>query len=174
MPFQQLPEDTLVTFELQGELPIFQERYVSPQAGTVVLRGFFNQSAHMELPDGTRYRTLSARKDEEHVNQLAYPIVRLPGRLQVCRLRTPLDLDKGQVPKLRFVTLLEDQYYVFRQITAGQRGFELWDSMEMSRLVQREPGGSLVSNLRVLAPVPTFFLLLFPWLDSQTIPYSVS
>jgi hypothetical protein len=108
------------------------------------------------------------------VNQLAYPVVRLPGRLEVCRLRTPLDLDKGRIPQLRFTVLLEDQYYVFRQITAGQRGFELWDSMEMQRLVQREPGGSLVSNLRVLAPVPTLLLLLFPWLDSQTIPYSIS
>jgi hypothetical protein len=47
----------------------------------------------------------------------------------------------------------------------------MWDSMEMQRLVEREPGGSLIDPVRVLAPVPTVLVLLFPWLDSQTVVY---
>ena len=40
MLYQELAEGTLVTFNLEGALPIFQERYVSPQAGTPhVVRG---------------------------------------------------------------------------------------------------------------------------------------
>jgi hypothetical protein len=171
MAFEVLPEDTLVTFELQGALPIFRERYASPQAGTVLLKGLFNQSAHLEMKDGTRYRTLSPRRDEERLTEMAYPLVRLPERAEVCRLLTPIKLEQGRVPQLRFTTILDNQYYILKQIRAGQRGFELWDSLEMHRLIEREPGGSLIAPLRVLAPVPTLLVLLFPWLDSQTVMY---
>ena len=100
---------------------------------------------------------------------IAYPLVRLPGKVEVCRLLTPIQLDKGH-PQLRFTTTLDDQHYIFRQVSLGQRGFELWDSMEMQRLVQREPGRALIADLRILAPIPVLLALLFPWLDSQSIP----
>ena len=170
MSFEYLPEDSRVTFELQGGLPIFREQYGSPQAGTVVLKGLFNQSAHMELRDGTQYRTLSAQRDKEQLNMIAYPLIRLPENVEVCRLLTPIHLDKGH-PQLRYTTTLDNQHYIFRPIGAGQRGFELWDSMEMHRLVQREPGRTLIASLRILAPIPTLLALLFPWLDSQSIPF---
>ena len=174
MSYHELAEGTLVTFNLEGALPIFQERYVSPQAGAVVLRGFFNQRANLEPPSGTRYRTLAPRKDKVQVNMLAYPVVRLPDRAEVCRLLSPRHLDKGHTPQMRFTTLLENQYYIFKQVSAGQRGYELWDSMEVERLVQVEPGGSLVPNLRVYAPVPALLVLLFPWLANQAILYRQS
>ena len=44
--------------------------------------------------------------------------------------------------------------------------------MEMHRLVEREPGGSLIASLRLLAPVPALLVLLFPWLDGQTVMHS--
>ena len=171
MSYYELAEGTLVTFNLEGALPIFQERYVSSQAGTVVLRGFFNQRAILEPMGGARYRTLAPRKDKEQLNKLAYPVVRLPDRVEVCRLLSPLHLDKGRTPQMRFTTLLDDQYYIFKQVSAGQRGYELWDSMEIDRLVRVEPGGSLVPNLRVYAPVPALLVLLFPWLANQAILY---
>jgi hypothetical protein len=171
MSYHELAEGTLVTFDLEGALPIFEERYVSPQAGTVVLRGFFNQRAILEPPGGNRYRTLAPRKDKEQLNMLAYPVLRLPEKVEVCRLLSPLHLDKGQTPQMRFTTLLDNQYYIFKQVRAGERGYELWDSMEMDRLVRVEPGGSLVSNLRVYAPVPALLVLLFPWLANQAILY---
>jgi hypothetical protein len=171
MSYHELAEGTLVTFNLEGALPIFQERYVSLQAGTVVLRGFFHQRAFLEPLGGARYRTLAPRKDKERLDMLAYPVVRLPDRVEVCRLLSPLHLDKGQTPQLRFTTLLDDQYYIFKQVSAGQRGYELWDSMEVERLVRTEPGGSLIPNLRVYAPVPALLVLLFPWLVNQAILY---
>ena len=174
MSFHELAEGTLVTFNLEGALPLFQERYVSPQAGTVVLRGFFNQRAFLEPLGESRYRTLSPRKDEEQLDKLAYPVVRLPEKVEVFRLRTPLHFEKGQLPQMRFMALLDNQYYIFKQVSAGQRGFELWDSMEMERLAQVEPGGSLVPNLRLNAPVPALLVLLLPWLANQTILYKQS
>jgi len=172
MPLEYLSEDTRVTFELQGGLPVFREQYVSPQAGSVVLRGLFNTSAHLRLRDGTQYRTISARRDDQQLNMIAYPLVRLPEKVEVCRLLTPIRLDRGH-SRLRFTTTLDDQHYIFRQVSAGQRGFELWDSMEMQRLVRREPDRSLIAGLRILAPVPTLLALLFPWLDNQSIPFKL-
>lgn len=171
MSYHELAEGTLITFNLEGALPIFQERYVSPQAGTVVLRGFFNQRAWLEPIGGERYRTLGPRKDKEQLDKLAYPVVRLPDKVEEFRLLSPLHLDKGRLPQMRYTALLDDQYYVFKQVSAGQRGYELWDSMEAERLVQIEPGGSLVPNFRANTPVPALLVLLFPWLASQTILY---
>ena len=171
MPFHEIAEGTLVQFNLEGALPIFQERYVSPQAGTVVLRGLFNQRAFLEPIGGERYRTLGPRKDKERLDKLAYPVVHLPDRTEVFRVLTPLHLDKEQTPQMRFTALLDDQYYVIKQVKAGDRGYEIWESMEMERIVQVEPGGSLVPNLRVLYPVPALLVLLFPWLANQTILY---
>jgi hypothetical protein len=169
---EYVPEGSRITFELQGSLPIFRETYVSPQAGTIVLKGLFNQRAHIELKDGTRYRTLPARKDKTFPTDLSYHVVHLPDKSKVFTLRTPLNLPKGTVPRLRFVTSLDEQQYVFRQITAGRRGFELWDSLEMNKLVERETRpAKLVNDLNVLAPVPAVLIMLFPWFDSQTIMY---
>jgi hypothetical protein len=167
MGIEYLAEGTLVTFELAGSLPIFREQYVSPQAGRVVLKGFFNPSAHLEMKDGTRYRTLSPRRDVEHSSEMAYPLVRLPERAEVCHLLTPIRIESGGVPRLRFTTVLDNQSYVLRQITAGQRGFELWDGTEMNRLSKHEPRGSLIAPLRLLAPVPALLVLLFPWLIAR-------
>jgi hypothetical protein len=167
-----IPEETLITFELQGALPIFRETYHSPQVGTVTLKGFFNQSAHIELEDGTRYRTLGPRKDKLYPTDLTYPVVHLPDKSAACYMRTPLNLPKGTMPRLRFTTLLDEQQYVFKQISPGRRGFELWDGVEMNRLVERETySAKLIPNLTVLVPVPTLLILLFPWLDSQTVLY---
>jgi len=171
MSFHELAEGTSVTFNLEGALPILQERYVSPQAGTVVLRGFFNQRAFLEPPGGDRYRTLSPRKDKEQLNKLAYPVVRLADKAEVFRLLSPLHFEKGQTPQMRYTALLDNQYYIFKQVSAGQRGYELWDSMEMERLVQVEPGGSLGPHFRGNVPVPALLVLLFPWLANQTILY---
>ena len=172
MALEYLPEDTLVTFNLEGSLPIFREQYVSPQAGKVVLKGLFNQSAHLEMKDGTRYRTFAPQRDKERFSEMAYPVVRLPGRVEVCRLLTPIKLEQSGRPQLRFTTTLDNQHYIFRQISAGQRGFEMWDSMEMNRLIEREPGGSLIAPLRLLAPAPALLVLLFPWLDNQMVARS--
>jgi hypothetical protein len=162
---------TRVTFELQGSLPIFRETYRSPQAGTVVLKGLFNQSAHIELLDGTRYRTLAPRKDMLYPNDLTYPVVHLPDKSEMFNLRTPLRFPKGAVPKLRFSASLDDRQYVFKQISPGQRGFELWDGMEMNKLADRGSSAKLIADLTLLVPVPAILILLVPWLDSQTIMY---
>jgi len=164
--FHHLPQDTRVTFKLQNRLPIFREHYTSAQAGTVILKGFFHQTAHIELLDGSRFRLANPRRDDEYPDHLAYPLIRLPERTEVCRLRTPLRLE-GSTPRLRYTTVLENTRYVFRQISAGKRGFELWDSIEMTRLVERIPGSVLLSELIIHAPVPAVLVLLFPWLDSQ-------
>jgi hypothetical protein len=168
---EYLESGTRVTFELGGGLPIFREEYRSPQAGTVVLKGLFNQSAHMELLDGTRYRTLSVRKYSEYPTEIVYPVVYLPDKSELCLLRTPIHYDKGSAPRLRFVTDLDGQGYVFKQITAGQRGFELWDILEMNKLVTRPASAKLIRDLDIVEPIPTVFALLFPWFDSQTIVY---
>jgi hypothetical protein len=167
-----IAEGTCVTFELCGTLPIFRETYHSPQAGTVVLKGLFNQSAHIELEGGARFRTLSPRKAPAYPTELSYPVVCMPDKRAICTLRTPLKLDKGSVPKLRFVTSLDDQPYVFRQITAGQRGFELWDGLEVNKLVERDTSpAKLIRDSNVLIPVPALLIMLLPWLDNQTIMY---
>ena len=167
-----IPKETLITFELQGALPIFRETYHSPQVGTVILKGLLNQSAHIELEDGARYRTLSPRKDKLYPTDLTYPVVHLPDKSAVFYMRTPLNLPKGTIPRLRFTTSLDEQQYVFKQISPGQRGFELWDGMEMNKLVEREiSSAKLIPNLTVLVPVPALLILLFPWLDSQTVLY---
>jgi hypothetical protein len=162
---------TQVSFELGGGLPIFREEYHSPQVGTVVLKGLFNQSAHIELLDGTRYRTLSVRKDNRYPTDIVYPVVHMPGKTELCLLRSPLHYEKGSVPRLRFTTEFDGQGYVFKQITAGQRGFELWDRLEMNKLVDRTASPKLIRDLVIVEPVPAFFALLFPWFDSQTIMY---
>jgi hypothetical protein len=169
MPLAYLEEDTRVIFELQGTLPIFRERYVSSQAGTVVLKGFFSQTAHMETLDGTRYRTLQPKRDRALPNQIVYPIVYLPHKDRAFRLLSPLkDTGSGPIPRLRFTTTLDDGQYVFRQARAGRREFELWDGMEMQKLVRREPGRALIADSTVLIPVPAVLVLLLPWLDNQT------
>lgn len=168
-PFPCLPKGQ-VRFQLQGSLPIFRERYMSPQAGQVVLKGFFNQTAHMELPDGTRYRTQPPRRDDEFADQLAYPVIHLPSRERVFQLRTPIRLGQGSAHQLQFTTVIDNQQYVYKQVSAGKRGFELWDSTEMLKIVARNPGEALISQLTVLEPVPTVLVLLFPWLDNQMIP----
>ena len=168
MSLEYLAEDTRVTFELQGTLPILRERYLSPQAGTVVLKGFFSPRAHVETLAGRRYRTLAARKDKTLPNQIVYPVVDAD-RNEVFRLSTPLKFAEGASPRLRYTTTLDDQQYAFRQISPGRRGFELWDAMEMQKLVRREPGAKLVADATVLISVPAVLVLLLPWFDSQTI-----
>ena len=171
--FHYLPQGR-VRFQLRGRLPIFQERYVSPQAGQVVLRGFFNQTAHMELPDGTRYRTLSPRRDDAFADQLVYPIVRLPDKDGVLELRTPIRVEGGSAPQLRFTTVIDDRQYLYKLLSAGKRGFELWDSTERQKIIARVPGQALISQVTLLEPVPAVLVLLLPWLDNQLIPSRTS
>jgi hypothetical protein len=125
----------------------------------------------MELDDGTQYRTLRVRKDSRYPTDITYPVVRLPEKAELCLLRTPLHYDKGSVPRLRFATELDGRGYIFKQITAGQRGFELWDQLEMNKLVTRPASAKLVRDLSILEPIPAVLALLFPWFDSQTIMY---
>jgi len=167
---EYLPENERIVFSLQGQLPILREQYVSPKAGKVVLKGLFNQSAHIEMLDGTRYRTLGAKKGDKLSNSLEYPVVRLPDKVEVARLRTPLRLQKGVVPQLRYSVALDGQQYVFKQTSPGRRGFELWDGMEMEKLVERGKP-ALIPDVILLAPVPVLLVMLFPWVDSQTIMY---
>lgn len=166
-----VPENTFVSFELQNSLPIFRERYYSPELGTVLLVGLFNQKARLELLDGRRYRTLGPRKIDNYPNDLVYPVVHMPDKSEAFLLHSPLRFQKGTLPRMRFSTQFDGHDYVYRQITAGQRGFELWDGMEMNKLVRREAPTKLMPDLTVLTPVPAVLLLLFPWLDSQTIMY---
>ena len=167
---QLVPENTRVTFELQNQVPILKEVYHADGVGTVVLRGLVNQRAEITMLDGARYRTRGARKIADFPNELVYPLVQVaPHKRDVCMLHTPLKLAPGTVPQLRFWTTLDGEQYVFRQITAGRRGFELWDGMEMNKLVNREVSARLMPDLSVLHPVPALLVLLFPWMDSQTI-----
>ena len=164
-----IPEETLVTFELQGSLPIFRETYVSPQAGTVVLRGLINQRAFITLEDGSQYRTLVPRKVHDYPMDLTYPVVHLPDKTPALYLRTPLKTAKDGVPSLRFTTSFDDRQYVYRQVSPSRRGFELWDGLGMQKLVERPASPpKLMSDLTVLVSVPALLVLLFPWLDSQT------
>lgn len=166
-----VPEHTRVQFELQTGFPLFREKYSSPDLGTVLLKGLFNQRAHLELLNGARYRTLSPRKLDEYPTDLVYPVVHMPDKSRAFLLHSPLHFQKGSLPRMRFWTRLDDQDYVFRQISAGQRGFEMWDGLEMNKLVNREAPTKLMPDLTILAPVPAVLLLLFPWFDSQTIMY---
>jgi hypothetical protein len=164
-----LPENTRVRFTLGSALPIFSERYESAQAGSVVLKGFFNQSAHMQLLDGTRYRTLAPRRDDSRLDCLAYPIVTVPDKIELCRLHIPIHRENASA-RVRYTTVLDEQQFVFKQIGATRSRFELWNGTEMQKLVQREPSATLLADLTVLIPVPTILVLLFPWLESQILP----
>jgi hypothetical protein len=166
-----LEPDTTVTFELEGTLPIFSERYVSPQAGTVILKGFFNPKAHIETLDGARYRMLSPRRDKQYLNQIAYPIVHLPDKTEVFRCRTPVYSlsEKKAPPTLRYTVTLNNESYIFKRVARLGRVFELWDNMEMQCLVKREPRQKLIADSIVLSPVPVLLVLLLPWMDNQTL-----
>jgi hypothetical protein len=164
---EYLASGTLVTFELEGKLPILREEYRSAQAGTVVLKGFFNPRAHIELLNGARYRTLRVRKDPRYPTEIVYPVVHLPDRTEILSLRTPLKYE-GTAPRMRYTTRVGDDGYVFQQINPARRGFELWDGVQMQKLVERGPPTKLMPDLTILAPVPTLLVLLFPWLDNQT------
>ena len=167
---QLVPENTRVVFELQNQFPVLKEVYGAEGVGTVTLRGLFNQRAHITLLSGACYRTLGARKIDEFPTDLIYPLVQVePHKEEVCLLHTPLHLPPGSVPYLRFWTTLDGEQYVYRQITAGRRGFELWDGMEMNKLINRQASAKLMPDLSVLHPVPALLVMLFPWLDSQTI-----
>lgn len=166
-----VPENTRIHFELRTSVPIFREEYHAPELGTCLLVGLFNQKARLELLDGRRYRTRGPRKIDDYPNDLVYPVVHMPDKSRAFRLHSPLHLQKGSLPRMRFSTQLDGHDYVFRQISAGQRGFQLWDGMEMNKLVDRGPPTKLMPDLTVLFPVPAVLLLLFPWLDSQTIMY---
>jgi hypothetical protein len=166
-----LEPDTVVTFELQSTLPIFSERYVSAQAGTVVLKGFFNQKAHIETLHGERYRMVSPRRDKKYPNQIAYPIVHLPDKTEVFRFRTPVYSlsEKTTPPTLRYTAMVEKESYILKRATRLGRAFEVWDGMEIQCIVKREPRRKLIDDSVILAPVPVLLVLLLPWMDSQTL-----
>ena len=163
---QYLPENTHVTYELYGRFPLLREQYRSPQAGTVVLKGFLNPAAHLELLDGTRYRTLAAKRDEQDRNQMAYPVISLPDKAEVCRLRTPIKLPTGGSVRWRYTTTLDSITYVIRQAGSDRREIELWNSLETQKLVRRQTSSSLIPDLDLLAPVPVLVVLLFPWFQN--------
>lgn len=171
--FLYLQPGITVTFRLEGRLPIFNERYVSPQAGTVVLRGLINQKAHIETLDGRRYRMLSPGRAEKRPNLIAYPIIRLSDKAEVLRLCTSV-LSGAQVrgkrepPPFRYTAALNDESYVFKR-ASGVQWVELWDGMERQRIVKRELGAGLHPDLNVLLPVPALLVLLFPWVDSKNL-----
>ena len=165
-----LEPETTVTFRLENAVPILKEEYNVPGAGKVVLKGFFNPKARIELLDGTRYRVLSPRKDERYLNQVAYPIVHWPDKLELCRLLTPVISKRKKNPlpdSLRFTTSLDDEGYIFKRSKRLGRAFAIWDGMEMHRIVQRELAQKLVLDATVMASVPALLVLLLPWLDNQ-------
>lgn len=163
------PEMT-VSFQLENAVPILKEQYDAPGAGRIVLKGFFNPRARIELTDGTRYRVLSPRKDKQYLNQIAYPLVRWPDKAELCRLLTPVVSKQGRNPApelLRFTARLAQEAYIFRRSKRLGRAFEIWDGMEMSRVVQRDLAHKLVLDATVITPVPAVLVLLLPWLDNQ-------
>jgi hypothetical protein len=163
------PEMT-VSFFLENAVPILKEAYDVPGAGKRLLRGFFNPKAHIDLLDGTRYRILSPRQDKRYLNQIAYPLVHWPDKLEVCRLLTPVisRRNKSTLPELlRFTTALDGEGYIFKRSKRLGRAFEIWDGMEMDRIVQRELVRKLVLDATVMASVPALLVLLLPWLDNQ-------
>jgi|GEM_PF-5952311 len=168
MPLIYLEPDTKITFELQGTLPIFKEIYIS-SAGKTVLKGLFAPKAYLETADGTRYRVLGARRDAERLNEIAYPLVRLPDKSEILRLRTPgiaFDARNQTRPPLRFTCRMGQDTYIFKRTPRLGRAFEIWDGMEMYRVVQRESQPRLVLDALVMERIPSVFVLLLPWLDS--------
>ncbi|MBN1933143.1 MAG: hypothetical protein JW934_00685 [Anaerolineae bacterium] len=165
-----LEPDTLVTFDLEGSLPIFKEAYASPQAGKTVLKGLFASQAHFETLDGAHYRLLSARRDTERLNEIAYPLAHLPEKTEVLRLLTPgiaYSERNQQRPPLRFTCRFGENTYIFKRTPRLGRAFEIWDGMEISRIIQREPKSKLILDALVLERIPALFALLLPWLDNQ-------
>lgn len=171
-----LEPDTVVTFKLENALPIFSERYISPEAGTVVLKGLLNQKAHIETLDGEKFRMLAAKKDKRYPNKILYPIVHLPDKEQVFHIASPLHIASapGGRSQLRYTVVLDDERYVFRRMARKRREFELWDGPELNRIVKREASAKLVADLTVLLPVPDLLILLFPWMDNQNMVHSQS
>lgn len=168
MNLNYLEPDTTISFELQGTLPIFKETYVSP-AGKTVLKGLFVPKAYLETTDGITYRVLGARRDRERLNEIAYPLVRLPDKVEVLRLRTPtiaFEARNQARPPLRFTCRTEQDTYILKRTPRLGRAFEIWDGMEMHRVVQREPKPGLVLDALVMERIPALLVLLLPWLDS--------
>jgi hypothetical protein len=163
---QYLPENTRVTFELRGHFPLLREQYVSPQAGTVTLKGFLNPAAHLELLDGTRYRTLAAKRDEQYRDQMAYQVISLPDKTEMCRLRTLIRFPASGTARWRYTATLDGVTYVVRQAGSDRREIELWNGVETQKLVRRQTSSSLIPDLDLLAPVPTLLVLLFPWFQN--------
>ncbi len=169
--FNLLTGGTTVQFSLENSFPLLTERYAASDAGVVEIKGLFNQKAHLETLHGQKYRMRSPRRDPRYLNQLVYPIVQLPGQVEVFCLRTPMITRSEQrsMPLLRFVTLLDDESFVFKRTGQNRREFEVWDGMEIQRLVQRGATPKLVADAMVLQDVPDVLVLLLPWLDSQSI-----
>jgi hypothetical protein len=167
---EYLEPGTRVAFRLENAVPILKETYDAPGVGKMTLKGFFNPKAHIETQDGTRYRVLSPRNDPKYLNQIAYPVVHWPDKLEVCRLLTSIisRQEKKQSSKpLRFTTSLNDEAYVLKRSTRLGRAFEIWDGMEMQRVIQRELQQKLILDATVMVAVPALFVLLLPWLDNQ-------
>lgn len=165
------PEIT-VTFELEGAIPIFKETYVSAQAGKTVLKGLFSPRAHLETLDGVQYRMLSPRRDDARPNEVAYPLARLPEKTEILRLLTPSIVfsDRNrQHPPLRFTCRFDSDVYILRRTPSLGRAFEIWDGMEMHRIVRREHKSKLILDAVVMDRVPVLLVLLLPWLDNQTL-----
>ena len=164
-----LPENTTVHFDLEGSFPLFRERYISAQAGIVTIKGIINQTALLEPTDGISCRIAPPKKDDLHENQIVYSAIRLSDKTEVFRLLTPARLDKGTVPQLRYRADLDGRQYVFRQVKSGRREFDLWDGSELHKVVEQDKGRYVVGDLTVLISVPCLLVLLFPWLNNQTI-----
>ena len=163
-----LPENTTIHFELQGSLPLFRERYFSPQAGMVTIKGIINQTALLKPKGSQACRISSSAREDRDNRRIAYPIVSLTDRSELLRLLTPAQLEKGTVPQLRYGAVLDGRQYMFTQIQSGRREFDLWDGPERHKIVHQE-SGYLVGDLKILTTVPTLLVLLFPWLNNQTI-----
>ncbi len=147
----------------------FQQNIRNTGPGTYG-RGFFNPKARIETLDGTRYRMLSPKRDARYLNQIAYPVVHWPDKLEICRLLTPVvsKREKSQQPEsLRFTTMLDDEAYIFKRSRRLGKSFEIWDGMEMHCIVRRELAQKLVLDATVMIAAPSLFVLLLPWLDNQ-------
>ncbi len=164
-----LPENTAVHFDLEGSFPLFRERYVSAQAGIVTIKGIINQTARLEPTDDTSCRIAPPKRVDLRENQIAYPVIRLSDKTELFRLLTPARLDKGTVPQLRYRADLDGRQYVFRQVKSGRREFDLWDGSELHKVVEQDKGRKVVGDLTVFISVPCLLVLLFPWLNNQTI-----
>jgi hypothetical protein len=97
---------------------------------------------------------------------MAYQVISLPDKTEMCRLRTLIRFPASGTARWRYTATLDGVTYVVRQAGSDRREIELWNGVETQKLVRRQTSSSLIPDLDLLAPVPTLLVLLFPWFQN--------